>query len=76
MLSAYVQLVAERYLRRLDAGLEERGFAGSLYVMQSNCGVDSVGCGRAHPDHDGGIGSRLRAYGAQPSSAVSSASPT
>ena len=42
VLSAYVQLVAERYLKRLDAGLEERGFAGSLYVMQSNCGVDSV----------------------------------
>ena len=42
VLSAYVQLVAERYLERLDCGLEERGFAGSLYVMQSNCGVDSV----------------------------------
>ena len=43
VLSAYVQRVAERYLKRLDAGLEKRGFAGSLYVMQSNCGVDSVG---------------------------------
>ncbi len=42
VLSAYVQLVAERYLQRLDTGLEEQGFAGSLYVMQSNCGVDSV----------------------------------
>ena len=42
VLSAYVQRVAERYLERLDAGLEARGFAGSLYVMQSNCGVDSV----------------------------------
>ena len=42
VLSAYVQRVAERYLQRLDAGLEERGFVGSLYVMQSNCGVDSV----------------------------------
>ena len=42
VLSAYVQNTAERYLKRLDGGLKERGFAGSLYVMQSNCGVDSV----------------------------------
>ena len=42
VLSAYVQNAAERYLKRLDGGLKERGFAGSLYVMQSNCGVDSV----------------------------------
>ena len=42
VLSAYVQPVAERYLGRLDSGLDERGFSGSLYVMQSNCGVDSV----------------------------------
>ena len=42
VLSAYVQPVAERYLRRLDAGLAGRGFAGGLYIMQSNCGVDSV----------------------------------
>ena len=42
VLSAYVQPVAERYLQRLDAGLAERGFAGGLYIMQSNCGVDSV----------------------------------
>ena len=41
-LSAYVQPVAERYLQRLDSGLGERGFAGGLYIMQSNCGVDSV----------------------------------
>ena len=42
VLSAYVQPVAQAYLERLDAGLAERGFAGGLYVMQSNCGVDSV----------------------------------
>ncbi len=42
VLSAYVQPVAERYLRRLDAGLKEKGFAGSPYIMQSNCGVDSL----------------------------------
>jgi N-methylhydantoinase A len=42
VLSAYVQPVAERYLTRLVAGVREREFAGQLYVMQSNCGVDSV----------------------------------
>ena len=52
VLSAYVQPVAERYLQRLDAGLAERGFGGGLYIMQSNCGVDSVDT-VAHPHHDG-----------------------
>src|SRR5262249_61823689 len=42
VLSAYVQPVAERYLRRLNHEVRERGFAGQLYVMQSNCGVASV----------------------------------
>jgi N-methylhydantoinase A len=42
VLSAYVQPVAERYLRRLEAGLRSGGFDGQLYVMQSNCGVDSI----------------------------------
>jgi N-methylhydantoinase A/acetone carboxylase, beta subunit len=42
VLSAYVQPVAERYLRRLESGLTEDGFDGQLYVMQSNCGVDSL----------------------------------
>ena len=42
VLSAYVQPVAERYLRRLNAGIHDEGFAGSMYVMQSNCGVESL----------------------------------
>ena len=42
VLSAYVQPVAERYLTRLAAGVREAGFDGQLYIMQSNCGVDSV----------------------------------
>ena len=42
VLSAYVQPVAQAYLERLDSGLAERGFTGGLFVMQSNCGVDSV----------------------------------
>ncbi|MDW6022593.1 hydantoinase/oxoprolinase family protein [Mesorhizobium sp. BAC0120] len=42
VLSAYVQPTAERYLSRLLAGLKEKGFAKSPYIMQSNCGVDSL----------------------------------
>jgi N-methylhydantoinase A len=42
VLSAYVQPVAERYLSRLAAGVRQAGFGGQLYIMQSNCGVDSV----------------------------------
>jgi N-methylhydantoinase A len=42
VLSAYVQPVAERYLSRLADGVRDRGFDGQLYIMQSNCGVDSV----------------------------------
>ena len=42
VLSAYVQPVAERYLTRLAEGVRSDGFGGQLYVMQSNCGVDSI----------------------------------
>jgi N-methylhydantoinase A len=42
VLSTYVQPVAEGYLTRLADGVTERGFDGQLYIMQSNCGVDSV----------------------------------
>jgi N-methylhydantoinase A len=42
VLSAYVQPVAERYLSRLVDGVAQDGFRGQLYIMQSNCGVDSV----------------------------------
>jgi N-methylhydantoinase A len=42
VLSAYVQPIAERYLTRLATGVRERRFGGQVYIMQSNCGVDSV----------------------------------
>ena len=42
VLSAYVQPVAERYLSRLASGLKTRGLKSSPYIMQSNCGVDSL----------------------------------
>ena len=42
VLSAYVQPIAERYLSRLQDGVAADGFAGRPYIMQSNCGVDTV----------------------------------
>ncbi|HZT15641.1 MAG TPA: hydantoinase/oxoprolinase family protein [Gaiellaceae bacterium] len=42
VLSAYIQPVAEQYLGRLSDGVRGKGFDGPLYIMQSNCGVDSV----------------------------------
>jgi N-methylhydantoinase A len=42
ILSAYVQPIAERYLSRLQAGAKAEGFDGQMYIMQSNCGVDSL----------------------------------
>jgi N-methylhydantoinase A len=42
VLSAYVQPIAQRYLSRLEDRLRGDGYRGSLYVMQSNCGVDTV----------------------------------
>jgi N-methylhydantoinase A len=49
VLSAYVQPVAEAYLGRLQAAMLSRGFAGRLYVMQSNCGVDTMAAARRIP---------------------------
>lgn len=42
VLSAYVQPAAERYLKRLNEGLKNEGFRGNPYIMQSNCGIDSL----------------------------------
>ncbi len=42
VLSAYVQPIAERYLRRLSDSVNAQGFDGGFYVMQSNCGVDTI----------------------------------
>jgi N-methylhydantoinase A len=43
VMSAYVQPAAQRYLTRLNDGLTAKGFDGNLFIMQSNCGVDSLG---------------------------------
>lgn len=42
VLSAYVQPTAERYLSRLASGLRDKGLPRNPYIMQSNCGVDSL----------------------------------
>ncbi len=42
VLSAYVQPVAARYLDGLYRALGDRGLKQSPYIMQSNCGVDSL----------------------------------
>ena len=42
VLSAYVQPVAARYLGKLNEALQQQGFTNSPYIMQSNCGVDSL----------------------------------
>lgn len=49
VLSAYVQPVAAKYLRKLDEGLKSRGLKQSPYIMQSNCGVDSLAATSAVP---------------------------
>ena len=42
VLSAYVQPVAARYLGKLDEGMKAGGLKQSPFIMQSNCGVDSL----------------------------------
>jgi len=49
VLSAYVQPIASRYLEKLNQGLLDRNFAGQLYVMQSNCGVDTLNSAKQVP---------------------------
>jgi len=49
VLSAYVQPIAARYLSDLEQGLRDGGYKAPLYVMQSNCGVDTVAHARETP---------------------------
>lgn len=49
VLSAYVQPIAARYLDDLASGLRDAGYKAPLYIMQSNCGVDSVEHAREIP---------------------------
>ena len=49
VLSAYVQPIAHRYLDRLTSVLHEAGMRCTPYIMQSNCGVDTVKSARQIP---------------------------
>jgi len=49
VLSAYVQPIAESYLERLERGLKANGNRAPIYIMQSNCGVDSLAATKAIP---------------------------
>ena len=49
VLSAYVQPIAETYLERLERSLAAAGSRGQIYIMQSNCGVDSLAATKAIP---------------------------
>jgi N-methylhydantoinase A len=49
VLSAYVQPIAHRYLDRLTGRLSEAGMQCTPYIMQSNCGVDTVKNARQIP---------------------------
>ncbi|MGV0034380.1 MAG: hydantoinase/oxoprolinase family protein, partial [Candidatus Azotimanducaceae bacterium WSBS_2022_MAG_OTU7] len=49
VLSAYVQPVAQKYLEKLEQKLLSEKFAGSMYVMQSNGGIDTLSTVKAKP---------------------------
>jgi N-methylhydantoinase A len=49
VLSAYVQPVARRYLDDLTGALYDAGMRCTPYIMQSNCGVDTVKSARQIP---------------------------
>ena len=49
VLSAYVQPIAHRYLDRLTERLSGAGMRCTPYIMQSNCGVDTVKNARQIP---------------------------
>jgi 5-oxoprolinase (ATP-hydrolysing) len=47
--NAYVQPLVDRYLRRLETALAERGFAGRFYLMQSSGGTATPETARRFP---------------------------
>lgn len=49
VMSAYVQPIAHRYLDRLTGRLSGAGMKCTPYIMQSNCGVDTVQSARQIP---------------------------
>jgi len=49
VLSGYVQPIAHYYLDRLTSSLAEAGMRCTPYIMQSNCGIDTVNSARQIP---------------------------
>lgn len=49
VMSAYVQPIAHRYLDDLTGRLSAEGMSCTPYIMQSNCGIDTVANTRAIP---------------------------
>jgi N-methylhydantoinase A len=49
VLSAYVKPTASKYLNNLDANLTKMGYKESLYIMQSNGGITTVGDVKINP---------------------------
>lgn len=49
VLSAYVQPITTRYLEDLETRLRTGGYEAPLYIMQSNCGIDTVAHARKTP---------------------------
>jgi len=49
VLSAYVQPIAHQYLDRLTNRLQNAGMKCTPYIMQSNCGIDTVNATRQTP---------------------------
>jgi len=47
--NAYVQPLVDRYVRRLESALAERGFAGRFYLMQSSGGTATGETARRFP---------------------------
>ncbi|GHF13570.1 5-oxoprolinase [Kordiimonas sediminis] len=49
VLSAYVHPIAETYIQRLENKLADKGFGGSLYMMQSNGGISTASAAKKNP---------------------------
>lgn len=49
VLNAYVMPVVARYLRRIEEGLSQRGFAAGVQIMRSDAGVMSLDAARESP---------------------------
>ena len=46
---AYVRPIAQKYLSNLDKKLAEKNYKNALFLMQSNCGVDTLSNSKETP---------------------------